>query len=84
MENFATSTEQIPPVAWQRSHREIIQDLCLATTLAQKLIHGFFTQSIPFPNKLRAFSKGLSVRELRTPERASTEGKIGWELAVDF
>ena len=30
---------------------------------------------LPFPYKLRAFTKGLSVRELRTPdESASTEG----------
>ena len=29
-------------------------------------------------------AKGLSVRELRTPEQASTERELGWELAVDF
>ena len=50
----------------------------------------FFAQKLlfilPFLYKLRAFAKGLSVRELRTPEQASTEGtRVGARRGVfDF
>ena len=37
--------------------------------VAQKLLF-----ILPFLYKLKAFAKGLSVRELRTPEQARTEG----------
>ena len=60
-----------------------------ATAPAQKLIHGLFFPKfffiLPFSYKLMAFAEGLSVRELRTRERASTEGtRVGARRGFDF
>ena len=59
----------------------------LATALAQKLV---YENILPkhfvhptFPCVLRAFSKGLSVRELRTQSRKEqAQRELGWELAA--